>query len=158
MKLKDWTRPNDDELQYSLDGMSFDVTRRDGTEMPWVNKYNGNKMPGVYVDVISGELLYASTDKFDSGTGWPSFVREMPGVDLGLDTDYKIGYARTEMRSPLADSHLGHIFPDGPRDRGGMRHCANSASLRFIPKDQMDDEGMQELRELLFPERSAEEL
>merc|ERR1711862_1004833 len=105
---------------------------------------------GVYVDVVSGEPLYSSTDKFDSGTGWPSFTRALPGVGLGENTDYKIGYARTEMRSPIADSHLGHIFPDGPKDRGGMRHCANSASLRFVPVEDMEKEGFGELKRLIF--------
>merc|ERR1712151_1107107 len=121
-----------------------------GTEPPFKNKYWDNHAAGVYLDVVSGEPLYSSSDKFDSGTGWPSFTRALPGVGLGTDTDYKIGYARTEMRSPLADSHLGHIFPDGPEETGGMRHCVNSAAIRFVPVAKMDEEGMVTLRLAIF--------
>eukprot|EP00931_Biecheleriopsis_adriatica_P049855 TRINITY_DN28844_c0_g1_i1.p1 TRINITY_DN28844_c0_g1~~TRINITY_DN28844_c0_g1_i1.p1 ORF type:complete len:214 (+),score=22.45 TRINITY_DN28844_c0_g1_i1:30-644(+) len=157
-RLKDWKRPSDSELMKTLSELQVRVTRMDGTERAFNNEYWNEKRSGLYVDVVSGEPLYSSADKFDSGTGWPSFTRALPGVELGTSADYKLREERTEMRSPIADSHLGHIFNDGPRDRGGMRHCVNSASLRFVPVSEMDEAGFASLRKVLFPSGKGSEL
>jgi len=117
------------------------VTQHDGTEPAFNNAYWDHKEDGIYVDVVSGEPLFSSTDKFDSGTGWPSFTRPIDQAMVATDTDYKIGVARTEVRSKTGDSHLGHVFDDGPRDKGGKRFCINSAALRFVPKAEMEAEG-----------------
>jgi len=152
-QLRGWQRPSDAELrERGLSSRQIGVTRKDGTEPAFRNEYWDNHKAGIYLDIVSGEPLFASIDKFDSGTGWPSFTRTLPGVTLVTKTDYHMGFGRTEMRSPIADSHLGHIFSDGPRHRGGMRHCANSASLRFVLAEDMDAEGFGELRKLLFPD------
>ncbi len=117
------------------------VTQNAGTERPFTGEHNDNKKPGIYVDVVSGEPLFASTDKFDSGTGWPSFTKPIVPANVNEVQDGAHGMRRTEVRSVHADSHLGHVFPDGPSDRGGLRYCINSASLRFIPRDEMEGEG-----------------
>ena len=117
------------------------VTQNAGTERPFTGEHNDNKRPGIYVDVVSGEPLFASTDKFDSGTGWPSFTKPIVQANVNEVQDGAHGMRRTEVRSVHADSHLGHVFPDGPSDRGGLRYCINSASLRFIPRDEMEGEG-----------------
>ncbi|MGE4312817.1 MAG: peptide-methionine (R)-S-oxide reductase MsrB [Pseudobdellovibrionaceae bacterium] len=124
-----------------LTPMQEKVTRHNGTEPPFLNEYWNNHEEGIYVDVISGEPLFSSTDKFDSGTGWPSFTKPIEADEVVEVTDQTHGMTRTEVRSKTADSHLGHVFPDGPRDKGGLRYCINSASLRFIPKDKMEEEG-----------------
>ena len=123
----------------------YRVTQENGTERPFANAYWDNKEPGVYVDVVSGEPLFASVHKFDSGSGWPSFTRpiDMTAVTEHRDTTH--GMVRVEARSAQADSHLGHVFPDGPRDQGGMRYCINSASLRFIPQSALEAEGYGDL-------------
>ncbi|WP_420225621.1 peptide-methionine (R)-S-oxide reductase MsrB [Pigmentiphaga litoralis] len=117
------------------------VHQNAGTERPFTGEYNDNKKPGIYVDIVSGEPLFASTDKYDSGSGWPSFTRPIVPANVNEVRDVTHGMVRTEVRSAHADGHLGHVFPDGPRDRGGLRYCINSASLRFIPRDQMEAEG-----------------
>lgn len=122
-----------------LTDMQKYVTQHDGTERPFDNEYWDHKEDGIYVDVVSGEALFSSLDKFDSGTGWPSFTKPIGAV--AEHTDSKLGMQRTEVRSAQADSHLGHIFPDGPKEKGGMRYCINSAALKFIPKDKMAAEG-----------------
>ena len=119
----------------------YRVTQADGTERPFANAYWDNKEPGLYVDVVSGEPLFASFDKFDSGTGWPSFTRPIDAANSVEKVDRNHGMVRTEVRSKHGDSHLGHVFPDGPQDKGGLRYCMNSASLRFIPRDQLESEG-----------------
>jgi peptide-methionine (R)-S-oxide reductase len=119
----------------------YRVTQTDGTERPFANEYWDNKEPGLYVDVVSGEPLFASFDKFDSGTGWPSFTRPLEAANVVENVDSSHGMTRTEVRSRHGDSHLGHVFPDGPRDKGGLRYCLNSASLRFIHRDQLESEG-----------------
>ena len=124
------------------------VTQRCGTETPFDNAYWDNKEPGIYVDVVSGEPLFASGDKFDSGTGWPSFTRPIEPENVVENTDISHGMTRTEVRSRHGDSHLGHVFPDGPRDKGGLRYCINSASLRFIPLDELESEGYGAYRKL----------
>ncbi len=117
------------------------VTQKNGTEPAFKNEYWDNKQPGIYVDIISGEPLFSSIDKFKSGTGWPSFTKPIDNSDLVTKTDRKLWMVRTEVRSNKADSHLGHVFEDGPKDKGGLRYCINSASLRFIHKDDLEKNG-----------------
>jgi methionine-R-sulfoxide reductase len=117
------------------------VTQNDGTEPPFRNEYFDNKAAGLYVDVVSGQPLFSSLDKYDSGTGWPSFTKPIDPGAVTTKTDRMLFMTRTEVRSSGADSHLGHVFDDGPRDRGGLRYCMNSAALRFIPVDQLEVEG-----------------
>jgi peptide-methionine (R)-S-oxide reductase len=117
------------------------VTQQAATERPGTGEYLHNKEPGIYVDVVSGEPLFASSDKFESGTGWPSFTKPIELANIKEVTDTSHGMVCTEVRSAHGDSHLGHVFPDGPSDRGGLRYCINSASLRFIPLDKMEAEG-----------------
>lgn len=117
------------------------ITQEAGTERPFTGEYNDNKEPGIYVDVVSGEPLFASADKFDSGTGWPSFTKPIVPANVNELRDTEHGMVRTEVRSTHGDSHLGHVFPDGPSDRGGLRYCINSASLRFIHREEMVAEG-----------------
>ncbi|MBV8809933.1 MAG: peptide-methionine (R)-S-oxide reductase MsrB [Acidobacteriaceae bacterium] len=125
-----------------------EVTQRNGTERPFNNEFWDNKAPGLYVDVVSGEPLFTSMDKFDSGCGWPSFTKPVEAESVIENRDTSHGMVRTEARSRGADSHLGHVFPDGPRESGGLRYCINSAALRFIPVDQLENEGYGEYREL----------
>jgi peptide methionine sulfoxide reductase msrA/msrB len=117
------------------------VTQQCGTEPPFRNAYWDNHKPGIYVDVVSGEPLFSSLDKFDSGTGWPSFTQPVKGADLVEKKDAALGTLRAEVRSKMADSNLGHVFDDGPGDKGGMRYCINSASVKFIPLEEMDQAG-----------------
>ena len=124
-----------------LDAEEFRVTQQNGTERAWTGKLLENKAAGIYVDIVSGEPLFASSDKYESGCGWPSFTRPIEPANVAELTDRYYGMVRTEVRSAHGDSHLGHVFPDGPRDRGGLRYCINSASLRFIPRERMEAEG-----------------
>ncbi len=119
----------------------FRVTQQDATERPGTGEYLFNKEPGIYVDVVSGEPLFASSDKYESGCGWPSFTKPIETAHVVEKRDLSLGMIRTEVRSSHGDSHLGHVFPDGPRDRGGLRYCINSASLRFVHRDDMEAEG-----------------
>ena len=119
----------------------FRVTQKSGTEMPGTGELLDNHEPGIYVDVVSGEPLFASSDKFESGCGWPSFTKPIVDTHVNEIRDVSHGMVRTEVRSAHGDSHLGHVFPDGPRDRGGLRYCINSASLRFVHRDDMEREG-----------------
>lgn len=115
----------------------YRVTQESGTERAGTGEYLDNEEPGIYVDIVSGEPLFASADKFESGCGWPSFTKPIDHANVNELQDSTHGMVRTEVRSTSADSHLGHVFPDGPEDRGGLRYCINSASLRFIPRDEM---------------------
>lgn len=124
-----------------LDAEEFRVTQQNGTERAWTGKLLDNKAAGIYVDIVSGEPLFASSDKYESGCGWPSFTRPIEPANVAELTDRSYGMVRTEVRSTHGDSHLGHVFPDGPQDRGGLRYCINSASLRFIPREKMEAEG-----------------
>ena len=119
----------------------YRITQQSGTERPFTGEYNDNKAPGIYVDIVSGEPLFASSDKFESGCGWPSFTKPIVSKHVTEHHDASHGMIRTEVRSLHGDSHLGHVFPDGPADRGGLRYCINSASLRFIHRDEMEAEG-----------------
>ena len=131
---------NQDRIR-DLSPEQYRVTQRSGTEAPGTGEYLYNTEPGIYVDIVSGEPLFASADKFDSGCGWPSFTKPIEPANVNELLDSTHGMVRTEVRSMHADSHLGHVFPDGPRDRGGLRYCINSASLRFVHRDDMEDEG-----------------
>ncbi|WP_150526883.1 peptide-methionine (R)-S-oxide reductase MsrB [Roseibium sediminis] len=130
-----------EEAIQRLTSEQFRVTQKNGTERPYTGEYTDNKEPGIYVDIVSGEPLFASSDKFDSGCGWPSFTKPIIHDHVTEHRDMTHGMIRTEVRSLHGDSHLGHVFPDGPQDRGGLRYCINSASLRFIHRDEMEAEG-----------------
>ena len=131
-----------------LTPIQYKVTQKDGTEPAFRNEYHDNKQPGLYVDVVSGQPLFTSLDKFDSGTGWPSFTKPIEPGAITTRSDRTLWMTRTEVRSSGADSHLGHVFDDGPRDAGGLRYCMNSAALRFIPVDELEAEGYGEYRQL----------
>ncbi|PHR19607.1 MAG: peptide-methionine (R)-S-oxide reductase [Hoeflea sp.] len=135
------TYSKSDDAIAKLTPEQFRVTQQSGTERPFTGEYNDNKAVGIYVDIVSGEPLFASSDKFDSGCGWPSFTKPIEPAHVTEIRDASLGMIRTEVRSRDGDSHLGHVFPDGPQDRGGLRYCINSASLRFIAKADMMDEG-----------------
>ena len=126
------------------------VTQKNGTEPAFNNAYWDNHAEGIYVDIQSGEVLFSSLDKFDSGTGWPSFTKPVDSKNVSEKTDATFGMSRTEVRSVKGDSHLGHLFDDGPKDKGGLRYCINSAALKFIPKDKMIEEGYGEYLELFY--------
>ncbi|OJY53813.1 peptide-methionine (R)-S-oxide reductase MsrB [Sphingomonas sp. 67-41] len=128
-----------DEAVAALSPEQYRVTQQNGTERPGTGALLHNKAPGIYVDIVSGEPLFASSDKYESGCGWPSFTRPIANVAELRDTSH--GMIRTEVRSAQGDSHLGHVFDDGPRDRGGLRYCINSASLRFVPRAEMEAQG-----------------
>ena len=131
-----------------LDPMQYRVTQESGTEPAFRNQYWDHHEKGIYVDIVSGEPLFASTDKFESGCGWPSFTRSLVPDHVTEHSDDSFGMRRVEVRSRHGDSHLGHVFDDGPRDAGGLRYCINSASLRFIPQSRMADEGYEEYAKL----------
>ena len=136
------------EVMSCLTPEQYRVTQQDGTERPFDNEYWDNKEPGLYVDVVSGEPLFASFDKYDSGSGWPSFVKPLDVDNIVDRRDMSHGMVLTEVRSAHGDSHLGHVFPDGPQEAGGLRYCINSASLRFIHLDELESEGYGEFSKL----------
>ena len=133
-------KPSDEQLKTTLTPLQYKVTQHEGTERPFQNEYWDNHRDGIYVDVVSGEPLFSSLDKFDSGTGWPSFTRPLAPENITTKTDRSLFMTRTEVRSTHADSHLGHVFDDGPQPTG-LRYCMNSASMRFIPVAKRAEEG-----------------
>jgi peptide-methionine (R)-S-oxide reductase len=139
----------------ALSREQYQVTQKNGTEQPFTGKHWNNHRPGIYVDVVSGEPLFASVDKFDSGTGWPSFTKPVDADNVIEKRDFSHLMIRTEVRSAHADSHLGHVFKDGPAAAGGLRYCINSAALRFVPFEKMDAEGYGEYR-VLFTHKKEE--
>ena len=140
-------KPSDTELKQALTPLQYQVTQQCGTEPPFRNEFWNNHEPGIYVDIVSGEPLFSSLDKFDSGTGWPSFTRPLVPENVTTETDRTHGMVRTEVRSANANSHLGHVFDDGPGPTG-QRYCMNSAAMRFIPAARLEEEGYGQYRSL----------
>ncbi len=135
------TKYNKENLKKKLSDIQYKVTQESGTEMPFSSEYDDFYEDGIYVDIVSGEALFSSKDKFNAGCGWPSFTKPIEGTELTEKDDFKLMRKRIEVRSKEADSHLGHVFPDGPREATGLRYCINGAALRFIPKDKLEEEG-----------------
>jgi methionine-R-sulfoxide reductase len=148
------TKHDDAELRRKLTPLQYEVTQREGTEPPFQNEYWDEHREGIYVDVVSGEPLFSSLDKYDSGSGWPSFTRPLDPDIVTTSVDRKLFATRTEVRSAASDAHLGHVFPDGPRPTG-QRYCMNSAALRFIPREELAAEGYDEFEALFADEERA---
>ncbi len=153
--MTDFEKPSDEELRESLTPLQYAVTQKDGTEPSFQNEYWDNKSKGIYVDVVSGEPLFSSIDKYKSGTGWPSFTQPLEPDNVATKTDFKLILPRTEVRSKHAGSHLGHVFKDGPAPTG-LRYCLNSASMRFVPVEKLEEEGYGQYVPL-FEEEKADE-
>ncbi len=150
-----YAKPTEAELKAKLSAEEFAVTQRGATERAFTGRNLDNKKPGLYVDVATGEPLFSSADKFDSGSGWPSFTKPLDPAVLKEKRDNSLGMQRTEVLSRVGNSHLGHLFPDGPRDKGGMRYCINSAALRFVPYEDLDKEGLGAFKALVKPEEGS---
>lgn len=145
----EYNKPSKEELKGKLTELQYEVTQNAKTERPYQNEYDELFQKGIYVDIVSGEPLFLSTDKFNSGCGWPAFSKPIIPEVIREKVDLQYGMIRTEVRSRYADSHLGHVFNDGPKDKGGLRYCINSSSLRFIPVEKMEAEGYGSYIELL---------
>jgi peptide-methionine (R)-S-oxide reductase len=148
MEDKKYKKPNEEELKEKLSKLEYDVTQNSGTERPFTHELNDNEEDGIYVDIVSGEPLFSSLDKYDAGCGWPSFTKPIEKQNVLEKKDKSHFMIRTEVRSKHGDSHLGHVFPDGPKDKGGLRYCINGASLRFIRKEDLEKEGYTEYLKL----------
>ena len=138
---KKYIKLSDTEIRNKLKDIEYEVTQNSGTERPFSHEYDGKFEDGIYVDIVSGEPLFSSKDKYDAGCGWPSFTRPIEDIRVNEKVDKSHGMKRTEVRSRDGDSHLGHVFPDGPKEDGGLRYCINGAALRFIPVDRLEEEG-----------------
>lgn len=147
IELDKYIKPSDEEIKNKLTKKQYDVTQKNSTEAPFENEYWNEKEKGIYVDIVTGIPLFVSSDKYDSGCGWPSFTKRIDKDVIEHKRDKSFGMERTEVRSKNSDSHLGHVFTDGPTDEGGLRYCINSASLRFIPVSEMAKEGYEEFIE-----------
>jgi len=136
-----YKKPSDEQLRETLSDLEYQVTQNAATERPFSSEYDDFYEEGIYVDKVSGEVLFSSKDKFNAGCGWPSFSKPVDGIEIKEKEDLSHGMVRTEVRSKNADSHLGHVFPDGPQELGGLRYCINGAALRFVPKEDLEKEG-----------------
>lgn len=136
-----YTKPSQEEIKNKLTPLQYAVTQEEQTEAPYSNEYDTEFNPGIYVDIVTGEPLYSSADKYDSGCGWPAFTKTIANDTVVTKEDKTLFMPRVEVRSKIGDSHLGHVFNDGPKEKGGMRYCINSAALRFVPKADMEKEG-----------------
>ncbi len=142
--MKNYRRPTESELRKKLDEISYRVTQRNATERPFSSPHNNNFKDGIYVDIVTGEPLFSSRDKFNAGCGWPSFTNTISDDAVREFSDKTYGFERTEVRSQIGNSHLGHVFNDGPKEFGGRRYCINGAALKFISKDNLEKEGYEE--------------
>ena len=141
---KRYIKPSDEEIKAQLSEIEYAVTQKNGTERPFTHEFNNNNEDGIYVDIVTGEPLFSSNDKFDAGCGWPSFTEPIEDKHIIEKEDKSLMRTRTEVRSKYGDSHLGHVFEDGPKDKGGLRYCINGAALRFVKKEDMAKEGYEE--------------
>lgn len=148
MNRNKYIKPSKEELVKKLNSVQYSVTQENSTEKPFDNEFWNYKEDGIYVDIVSGEPLFSSLDKFNSGCGWPSFAKPLEKKNIKEKADFSHNMHRIEIRSKNADSHLGHVFTDGPEDRGGLRYCINSAALRFVPLDKLKEEGYEEYLKL----------
>ncbi len=150
IRSEDYVKPTDAELKQLLTELQYDVTQNSGTEYAFSHEYNNNKEHGIYVDIVTGEPLFSSLDKYDSGSGWPSFTKPITPEVVVEHTDSSLGMERVEIRSRAGDSHLGHVFNDGPSQAGGLRYCMNGSALRFVPFNKMQEEGYGYLQSIFF--------
>ena len=138
---KEYVKPSQEKIKGELSNLQYRVTQEDATERPFTHEYNDIYEDGIYVDIVTGEPLFSSKDKYDAGCGWPSFTKPLEDVDIMEKKDVSHGMIRTEVRSQYGDSHLGHVFNDGPKEKGGLRYCINGAALRFVRKEDLEKEG-----------------